>query len=119
MTKTPSSSIDNTQEEPVNKPIQALLSFVLGIISIILLLLFFSSMVIRTGGGGLFQSQLAMMWFMLSVLAALFGFMLGLLSRHSIERQTFSKIGLGLSSVPLIVMVLMPVFTVIMYIVKS
>ena len=113
--------MDNTQEAPVNRPTQALLSFVFGTIGIILLLLFLGSMIIGTGGeaGVLVRSQMAMLWFMLSALAALFGFMLGLLSRHSIERQKLSKIGIALSSVPLIVVVLMPIFTIIMYVVKS
>ncbi|BAU28614.1 hypothetical protein DFP93_105152 [Aneurinibacillus soli] len=109
----------DTQEQPVNKPTQALISFICGTISLVLLLLFFSSMIIRAEGSGLVAAQMAMLWLMLSVLLALFGFILGLLSRYTVQNKKLASLGLSLSCPALIVTVLMPLFTVIMYYVRS
>lgn len=110
---------DSAQEQPVNKPIQAVLSFIFGTGSLILLLLFFSSMIIRADGNGVVAAQMAMLWLMLSVLLALFGFILGLRSRYTLQNKKFATFGLVLSCPALITTVLMPLFTVFMYYVRS
>ncbi|WCK56221.1 hypothetical protein PP175_10045 [Aneurinibacillus sp. Ricciae_BoGa-3] len=98
---------DTTEDAPKNQLILAAISLIAGICAVVCLALFASTFLIK--------AELTILWLMLAITLSLFGFMLGLLARRSTKGAKLASAGIILSSISLLVMVVMPVYTVIYY----
>jgi hypothetical protein len=111
MTDIDSFQTEEHEEELQNRFGRAVLALIAGIFAMTFLILFVPNLFMR--------SKAAVLWLILSIIFSLVGFVTGLSARRTTKGRGLAVAGITLTAIPLLMMVAMPIFSVIYYLIAG